>query len=134
MRNARRSRLLGILIILAAAVLLAGGPAGLGPDSAEAQQFGMFVRFAHPQEGDTIPRGESIEVIAVAVGAAPPEDLVLQYSENSGVTWTSLADQALRGRAVHGRYVPTAGQSTVVKFRTLSATPWAVSQISTFAE
>ncbi len=92
-----------------------------------------FTRFAHPVDGDTIRRGQTVRVVAAAMNSEPPADGVLQSSENSGVTWQTLPDSQINGRSITGVYFPTAGQASVVKFRTVSpSAPWFHSQISVF--
>lgn len=87
-----------------------------------------FIRFAHPQADDVVQAGDDFEVIAVAIGGAPPRDLVLEYSEDHGATFHRLADQALRGRAIHGHYEPGPTQGSVVLFRTRSTSSGAFNQ------
>jgi hypothetical protein len=80
--------------------------------------------FVHPQPDDSIAAGEDVRVIAVEHGGDFPADLVLEYSEDCGTSFSSLSDVRLSPASIKGTYEPTALQGScqfnTVLFRTRS--------------
>jgi hypothetical protein len=112
-RLAFAAALLGLLLL---------APSGVAPDQ-------PFTRFAHPTDGDSVARGASVRVTAIAMHQNPPVDARLEYSEDRGQTWTAVTGAEVQGRSIGGTYEP-GSQDSIVKFRTISSTsPWFTSQV-----